>query len=193
MIREQTNLLPDASLGIVDRDFLRDLKRAGLTRYHNNLETAGSFYHQIVTTHKQAEKIETIREAREVGLEVCSGGIWGLGESFDQRMEMAFQLRELEVDSIPINFLHPIPGTPLENASFITPLEALRDLAIYRMILPDKHILIAGGREYLMGDLQAMLLAMGISGLMVGNYLTTRGRNYEDDIKLVRDLGLRIK
>ncbi len=192
LIREKTSLLPDTSLGIVDSEFLKDLKKAGLTRFHNNLETAGSFYHRITTTHKQQDKIDTIKRVQDVGLEVCSGGILGLGESFEQRLELAYQLRELDVDSIPINFLHPIPGTPLENAHFITPLEALRDVAIFRMILPDKHILIAGGREYLMGDLQSQLILAGISGLMVGNYLTTKGRNFQDDIKMVQELGLQI-
>ena len=192
LIRGEAQMLPDASLGVVEEDFLKDLKRAGLARYHNNLETSASFYPKIVTTHKQEDKVRTIKMAKDLGLEVCSGGIFGLGESFKQRIEMALQLRELDVDSVPINFLHPIPGTPLENANYLTPFEALKSAIIYRFLLPEKHILIAGGREYLMRDLHSLLLLSGISGLMVGNYLTTRGRNFTDDIKMVEDLGLEI-
>ncbi len=192
LIREKADMLPDASLGIVERNFLKDLKKAGLTRYHNNLETSRSFFPRIVTTHKQEDKIKTLSVAKEVGLEICSGGIIGMGEAFEQRIELAFQLRELDVDSVPINFLHPIPGTPLENAHYLTPIDALKTVAVFRMILPDKHILIAGGREYLMKDLQSLLLLSGISGLMVGNYLTTRGRDFKDDIKMVEELGLDI-
>ncbi len=192
LIREKAEILPDASLGVIDEDFLKDLKNAGLSRYHNNLETSASYYPRIVTTHKQEDKIRVLEKAKEIGLEICSGGIFGLGESFEQRIEMAHQLKKLDVDSIPINFLHPIPGTPLENAHYLTPLDALKSVAVYRLIFPDKHILIAGGREYLMGDLQSYLILAGVSGLMVGNYLTTKGRNFEDDIKMVTKLGLEI-
>jgi biotin synthase len=171
LIREKAGMLPDASLGMVEKEFLMDLKKAGLARFHNNLETSASFYPKIVTTHRQEEKIKVIRDAKEIGLEVCSGGILGLGESFEQRIEMAFQLRELDVDSVPINFLHPIPGTPLEGANYITPMEALKSVILFRFILPDKHILIAGGREYLMKDLHPLLLLAGKTHSTVGAVL----------------------
>jgi len=137
--------------------------------------------------------VETIRFAKDAGFRTCCGGVFGMGESVEQRIELAFTLRELDVDSIPLNFLHPIRGTPLENTPLLKPIEALKIIALYRFILPDKDIKVAGGREYNLRDLQSLVFAAGANSIMVGNYLTTKGRNYREDLQMIRDLGLMIK
>jgi len=184
-------LLPCATLGMLGKEELNLLKEAGLHRYHHNLETSSSFFPEICTTHTYDEKIKTIKTAKELGLSVCSGGIFGMGEGWDDRIEMAFTLRELCVDSIPINFLNPIPGTPLEKMGYLNPIEALKIIALFRFILPDKEIRICGGRNVVIRSLQPFIFLSGADGILIGNYLTTRGRNPEDDIKMMEDLGLR--
>jgi len=189
-IKNKTSLKIDASLGNVSKKFLKEMKDAGLSRVHNNLETAKSFFPNITTTHTQDDKYKTIYSAKEVGLEVCSGGIIGLGESFSQRIELAFQLKELAVDSIPINFLTPIKGTPLEGKNYINSFDGLLTIVLFRLIMPDKHIIIAGGREYLLKELHSLIYFAGASGVMVGNYLTTLGRTPRSDIELIKELSL---
>jgi biotin synthase len=191
-INEETSIRPACSLGAIDLDTALALKEAGMSRYHHNLETARSFFPNVCTTHDYDEDIDTIRAVKAAGLEVCCGGIFGLGETPDQRVEFAFTLKELEVDSIPVNFLNPIPGTRLADADYLTPMECLRIIALFRFILPDKRISVCGGREKNLRDLQSLIFFAGASGTMVGNYLTTTGRTPENDMQMLKDLGLRI-
>jgi len=192
-VRESTDLEPCASLGIMDREKLLALKEAGLKNYHHNLETARSFFSNICTTHSYEEDVQTVRLAKELGFKVCCGGIFGMGETWEQRIEFAYTLKELDVDSIPINFLNPIPGTPLENARNLTPMECLEIITLFRLIMPVKDIFVCGGREVNLRDLQSMIFFAGANGMMIGGYLTTKGRQPDDDLKMISDLGLRIK
>ncbi len=189
-MKEKTDLERCASLGILDRGTLRELKDAGLESYHHNLETSRSFFPSICTTHDYEEDVETVRTAKEMGFYVCSGGIFGLGESWEDRVELATTLRELDVDSVPINFLNPRPGTPLEGPVRLTPRECLKIIALFRFMLPEKDIIVCGGREVNLRGLQPLIFAAGANGMMVGNYLTTKGRNPEEDIEMLKDLGL---
>ncbi len=190
-IRRDMKISPSCSLGIIDEASATALKVAGVETYHHNLETARSFFPAICTTHDYEEDVETVRVAARSGLKVCSGGIFGLGESAAQRVELALTLRDLDVDSVPLNFLNPIQGTPLEGADFITPLQCLTIIAIFRFIMPDKKISVCGGRETNLRDLQSWIFMAGASGTMIGNYLTTTGRPPEQDWQMIRDLGLK--
>ncbi|HLC14768.1 MAG TPA: biotin synthase BioB [Thermodesulfovibrionia bacterium] len=183
-------LLPCATLGLMDYPWLLRLKEAGLHRYHHNLESAEGFFSRICTTHAYTDKLHTIEAAIQAGLSVCSGGIFGLGESWEDRIEMAFALKSLQVDSIPLNFLTPIHGTPLEIMEPVPPLEALKIIAIYRLILPDRQIRICGGRPGTLRQLNSCIFWAGADGLLIGNYLTTTGKEPSDDMKLIDDLGL---
>jgi len=189
-LRAGSGLRLCASLGMLSDTSARKLKAAGIDRYHHNLETARSHFDQICTTHSYDEMIATIRSARAAGLEVCSGGIFGMGESWPQRVELAFQLRELEVDSVPINFLNPIPGTRMEGRSPLPPLEALACIALFRFIHPHRDITVCGGRELTLKDFQSWVFLAGANGLMVGNYLTTQGRSITMDLEMIAALGL---
>lgn len=185
-------LLPCATLGLLDASRLQGLVDAGLDRYHHNLETSEAFFSEICTTHTYAEKVRTIETARQLGLSICSGGIFGLGESWEDRIDMAFALREIGIDSVPINFLTPIPGTPLGDREPLNPIEALKIIAIYRLILPDCEIRVCGGRPITLRDLNPFIFLAGADGLLIGNYLTTPGRDPADDIRMINDLGLEI-
>jgi biotin synthase len=182
----------DASFGSLDLDQAMALKRAGLTTYNHNVETARAFYGQIVSTHTYDDRIRTIKALKRAGLKVCSGGIFGMGETPEHRVDFAFEIRDLDVDVIPLNFLHPVPGTKLGNLPPLEPLEALKAIAMVRLVNPGKHINICGGREFVLRDLQSMIFYAGASGFMVGDYLTTQGRSVELDLALLRDLGLEI-
>ena len=190
-IRKETTILPSCSLGIIDEETARKLKDAGMDTYHHNLETAESFFPSICTTHEYQDDVDTVRAVKKAGVKVCSGGIFGLGESAAQRVEMAFTLKDLDVDSVPMNFLNPIEGTRLEGAAHITAMECLKTVAIYRMILPDKRITVCGGREKNLRDLQSWIFFAGANGTMIGNYLTTLGRNVDTDLTMFSDLGLK--
>ncbi|MDF9408076.1 MAG: Biotin synthase [Pelotomaculum sp. PtaB.Bin013] len=192
ILREKTSLNLCASLGIINYDQAVLLKKAGVTRYHHNIETSRSFYAKICTTHLFNERVETIRAAGKAGLEICAGGIIGLGESWRQRVEMAFKLKELHVTSVPVNILTPIKGTPLWGSHVPAPLEVLQTLAMFRMVLPGAVIRLAGGREAALRDLQSTALLAGVNGLMVGNYLTTSGRGIEHDLQMIKDLEIEI-
>jgi len=191
-IRTEAGILPSCSLGIMDLETALILKEAGMVTYHHNLETARSFFPNICTSHEYEQDVETVRAAKRAGLKVCSGGIFGLGESFSQRVEMAMTLRELEVDSIPVNFLDPVEGTALAQADFLTPLDCLKTIAVYRFLLPDLQIKVCGGRERNLRELQSWIFMAGASGMMTGNYLTKAGRDPEVDRRLIGDLGLGI-
>lgn len=181
-----------ASLGMLDEEMADGLARAGLFRYHHNLETARSFFDNICTTHDYEEDIKTLRIAKGAGLSVCSGGIIGLGENMMHRIELAMTLREADVDSVPINVLNPIAGTPLENVLPLTPIEILLTVAIFRFILPDKDIKLCGGKEKNLRQLLPLSIIAGCNSLMTGNYLTTLGRDTVHDIEMIRDLGLEV-
>ncbi|GAM09972.1 biotin synthase [Geobacter sp. OR-1] len=191
-IRTETGITPACSLGIIDLETAKTLKDAGAGTYHHNLETARSFFPNVCTTHSYDEDIATVKVAKEAGLKVCCGGILGLGENVAQRIELAFTLRDLAVDSVPLNFLNPIPGTSLEGASNITPMECLQAIALFRLILPDRQIPVCGGREHNLRDLQSWIFLAGASGTMIGNYLTTAGRQPEQDWQMLKDLQLEV-
>jgi biotin synthase len=183
-------LLPCATLGLLTRDDLILLKSAGLERFHNNLETSERFFPMICSTHTYQDKVRTIRNAQDIGLSVCSGGIFGLGESWKDRIDMALALRELGPDSVPINYLTQLDGIRLGSREPLDPFEALKIISIYRFILPQKHIRICGGRLQTLGQLHPLIFQAGASGLLIGNYLTTLGRGYAEDLKLIRQFGL---
>lgn len=188
-IKASGRIMPCASLGILGEESLARLKEAGINRYHHNLETARSFFPNICTTHDYEEDVQTVRHAVKIGLEVCSGGIFGLGESNAQRVELGETLRGLGVSSVPINFLVPVKGTALENRKTLDPLESLKIISVYRFMLPQATIKICAGRDKNLGDLASWIFYAGANAMMVGNYLTTAGRTPELDLKMVRDLG----
>lgn len=192
IINKNTDLTICASLGGLTEPMARQLKESGITTYHHNLETARSHFDKICTTHDYDEDVATVQIAQSAGLKVCSGGILGLGESWEQRVELAFTLKELDVDSIPINFLNPIPGTPMETRPLLSPMEALKCIALFRMINPEKDITICGGRERTLRDYQSWIFLAGANGFMIGDYLTTKGRNTAMDIEMIKDMGLRL-
>jgi biotin synthase len=181
---------PCASLGMLDEGRARALKAAGLHRYHHNLETSRSFFDNICSTHDYEEDIATVQAARRAGLSVCSGGIIGLGESIEQRIELAATLKELDVDSVPVNILNPIRGTPLYDAPRLTPAEILATIAVFRFMLPDRDIKLCGGKEHNLRQLLPLAVIAGCNSLMTGNYLTTTGRNTALDLEMIRDLCL---
>ncbi len=188
-LKQNSDIGRCASLGALDKDTAMMLKDLGMENYHHNLETAESFFDNICTTHTYQENIDTVRNAMEAGLRVCAGGILGMGENPDQRIELAVTLRDLGVESVPLNFLNPQPGTPFGHLQAMTPLEILKNIAVFRYMLPKAEIRIAGGRQFL-GDLQAMIFMAGASGVMIGDYLTTKGRRVEDDLRMLYDLKL---
>ncbi|GBD22827.1 Biotin synthase [bacterium HR29] len=189
-VRTRTSLEVHASLGILAPDDARRLAAAGVRRYNHNLETARSFFPRVVTTHTWEERYRTCIYAREAGMEVCSGGIFGMGEGWPERLEFAEQLRTLDPAEIPINFLDPRPGTPLGGRPLLEPLEAVHIIALFRLLFPRASIRVSGGRERVLRDLQALALLAGANGIVLGNYLTTRGRSAADDLQMLRDLGL---
>lgn len=177
-----------ASLGSLDEEALISLKQAGLSRYHHNIETSPGYFPRIVTTHTFQDRIRTIKAAKGAGLEVCSGGIIGMGETMEDRVEMAICLKELDVDSVPINVLVPIKGTPLGTRETISCHEAIKTIAVFRIILKDKIIKIAAGRESVLKDFQAMAFMAGANGMLIGGYLTIKGREVSEDRKLVEEI-----
>ena len=191
-IKKKTNLTLCASLGTITQHMAKQLKDSGVTNFHHNLETARSFFDKICTTHDYNDDIETIHQAKSAGLNVCCGGIMGLGESWAQRIELAFLLKELNVDCIPMNFLNPIPGTKLANQPLLTSSAALKCIAIFRLVHPEKDIVICGGREITLKENQSRLFYAGANGLMIGNYLTTPGQQIEKDLAMIQELGLQV-
>jgi len=181
---------PCASLGIIDKAKACELKAAGLFRYHHNLETARSYFKNICTTHDYEENIETIRAAKEAGLSVCAGALIGLGKGITHRIELAATLRALDVDSVPINILDPIKGTPLDRVPPLPPMEILMTIAVFRFMLPAKDIKLCGGKEKNLRQLLPLGIIAGANSLMTGNYLTTTGRVSLLDHEMITDLGL---
>lgn len=181
------------SIGKLSENVLVKLRRAGINKIHHNLETSERFFTNICTSHTYGDRVENIKRAKALGFKICSGGLFGIGESLRDRIDLAFALKELEVDSVPMNFFIPIKGTPLENAAKLPPEEILKTISIFRLILPKQDIMICGGREVNLRDLQAMIFQAGANGMMSGGYLTTGGRERAADLKMIEDLGLEIE
>ena len=184
-ISKNYNILLCASLGFLTQERAKKLLKAGVVKYHNNLETSSTYFKNICSTHTQQQKKETLKIAKEIGLQICSGGIISMGEDMIERIKLAFELRELDVDSVPINILNPIKGTPFEDMKIIDANEIFITLALFRVILPKKIILLAGGKENALGDMEIMAYKCGINGCMVGNYLTTKGMGIREKIEML--------
>ena len=188
-LRAQTGLHLCASMGLLGREELTMLRECGVERYHCNMETAPSYFPELCTTHTPDDKIRTIKIAKELGMSVCSGGIIGMGETMAQRIELAVTLRELGVDSVPINILNPIPGTALENQPLISEDEIIRTVAAFRFILPSTPLRFAGGRARLSDAAQRRILRGGMNGVLMGDMLTTIGNRIDQDNALFAELG----
>ncbi|OGI07483.1 MAG: biotin synthase BioB [Candidatus Margulisbacteria bacterium GWF2_35_9] len=190
-IKEVTGLNRCVSLGILSKEQFMQLKEAGLNKFHHNLETAESFFPKMCSTHTYADRVETIKAALSVGLKVCSGGIFGIGESTDQRVELGMAIRELDIESIPINILHPVKGTKLYGAvTPIRPEDILKLIACYRFLMPTRIIGVFGGREINLKDWQPKLFTAGANSILIGNYLTTSGSSVESDLEMITAAGL---
>jgi biotin synthase len=168
------------------------LKDAGIQRVHHNVETAESYYDEVSTTVRYEGRIRTVEAVKEAGLETCVGGILNLGETREQRVEMAFQLAEIDPTSVPINLLNPRPGTKFGDRDFMDPWEAVKWIAIFRLILPDALFRLCGGRVENLGELQPLAVKAGLNGVMMGNFLTTLGSEPEEDRAMFEDLGLNV-
>jgi biotin synthase len=193
-IKEAVGINVACSLGILTRAQAEDLRDLGVHRYNHNLETARSHFPQVVTTHTWDERWETLRLVREMGMEVCCGGIIGMGESLEQRAEFAAELAELDPDEVPLNFLDPRPGTPFGDLDAPSTMDALRTIAAFRLALPRTVLRFAGGRELTLGDLGTRQGVLGgINALIVGNYLTTLGRSPQEDLDLLAELKMPVK
>lgn len=188
---ETRNLFLCSSLGLLEKEELQKVWDAGVRRYHCNLETAPSYFPELCTTHTIEDKIRTIRFAKEIGFQICSGGIIGMGETRRQRVEFAFKLKEIEPDSIPVNILCPIPGTPLENTPLIEEDEILLTVAIFRFVNPRSELRFAGGRQRLSKETQLKAMKIGVNGAIIGDLLTTIGSKAEEDRKLIKEAGYR--
>ena len=192
VVQREAGLNVAVSAGIVTEDQARRLAAGGVHRYNHNLETAESFFPNVVTTHTWAERFETCRIVRDHGMELCCGVLLGMGESVDQRLELLGQLRAVEPAEVPVNFLNPRPGTPFSARPLVEPLEAIRWIALFRLGLPSVILRYAGGREVTLRELQALGLTSGINALIVGNYLTTLGRSPDEDLRMLDDLAMPI-
>ena len=189
-IKEETNLETCCSLGLMSLEDLRELKAAGLDRCHHNLETAASHFGKIVTTHNYEDEVLAVQNAKDAGLQVCVGGIFGMGETFAQRVELAIDIRDLKTQSFPINFLKPLEGTALETMELMELYEALRTIAMLRLVLPTIDLFVCGGREEVFTDNQEQIFSAGANGILGGNYLTTKGQDPKRDIEMIERLGL---
>jgi biotin synthase len=190
---DATRMEIHASVGFLDRPRLRALRDAGVSGVNHNIETSERFFPEICTTHAWAERARMVETALDEGMAVCAGGILGLGETWEDRVDFALALRALGVRRVPVNFLAPVAGTPLEGRGTLPPLEALRAVALIRFVLPDAEIRTCGGRELVLGPLQSFMFNAGASATMLGDYLTTRGRPAAEDLELIKALGLRTR
>jgi biotin synthase len=194
IIRRESGINVAASLGMLTQEQVDDLVEMGVHRYNHNLETARSYFPAVVTTHSFDERWSTLTMVRAAGMEVCCGGIVGIGETLEQRAEFAGQLAELDPHEVPLNFFNPRPGTPFGDLPVLEPAEALRAVAAFRLALPRTILRFAGGREITLGDLGTRDgLLGGVNAVIVGNYLTTLGRPAEDDLELLRELKMPVK
>jgi len=187
-VRRETPVVLCASLGVLSESQARQLHDLGVRKYNHNLQTSRRFFPSICATHTYDERVETIRLCQRVGMKTCCGGLFGMGETWEDRVDLAIELRNRGVDDVPVNFLIPIPGTPLAGQAALTAVECLKILAVYRFLLPDRTIRVCGGREVHLRDLQSWMFHAGANGLLIGNYLTTRGRSAQQDVQMLHDL-----
>jgi biotin synthase len=192
LVHQETGLNVAVSAGILTREQARRLATGGVHRYNHNLETARSYFPQVVTTHTWEERAETCRHVRQAGMELCCGALVGMGETDAQRVELLGQLQEVGPTEVPVNFLNPRPGTPLGDRPPVAAWDAIRWIAIFRLALPGVILRYAGGREVTLRDLQSMGMTSGINALIVGNYLTTLGRSPAEDLRMLEDLRMPI-
>ncbi|MCD9624898.1 biotin synthase BioB [Rhabdothermincola salaria] len=192
LVQEETGLNVAVSAGVLTPEQAKRFADGGVHRYNHNLETAESFFPEVVTTHSWAERFDTCQLVRNEGMELCCGVLLGMGESVEQRLELIGQLRAVEPAEVPLNFLNPRPGTPFAGRPLVEPLEALRWIALFRLGLPSVILRYAGGREVTLRELQALGLTAGINALIVGNYLTTLGRSPDEDLQMLEDLAMPI-
>ncbi|MBK4730588.1 biotin synthase BioB [Oxynema sp. CENA135] len=186
----ETSIKPCCALGEVTAEQAEALAEAGVTRYNHNLEASENFYPEIVSTHTWRDRVETVNNLKSAGIQACTGGIIGMGESWEDRIDLALSLRDLEVESVPLNLLNPREGTPLGHLPKLDPFDALKAIAIFRLLLPEQIIRYAGGREAVMGELQSFGFKAGINAMLVGHYLTTMGQPPERDRAMLAELGL---
>lgn len=191
-ITKEVGIKVDCSLGSLRIGMVKALKELGIDRYNHNLETSEDYYKNICTTHTYKSRMGMVGMLKDVGVSPCSGGIIGMGEPPEERIKLAFSLRKLNIKCVPINILNPREGTPLEDVDPLPPSEIIKTIAIFRLILPDATIKIAGGRESALRDMQALAFMAGANGMIIGGYLTTRGRSVEQDLQMVRDLGFEL-
>ncbi len=189
-IINETNVKPCCALGELTLEQAQALAEAGVTRYNHNLEASEQFYPKIVSTHTWQDRVETVKNLKAAGIQACTGGIMGMGETWEDRVDLAFALRDLEVESVPINLLNPRSGTPLGDVPRLDPYQALKAIAIFRLILPYQILRYAGGREAIMGELQSLGFQAGMNAMLIGNYLTTLGQPPEQDQAMLEALGL---
>ena len=190
-LKRSGQVRPDASLGMIKSQKVADrLAEAGLECYNHNLETSQRFFPQVCTTHSYEDRVQTLKHLKQAGIKICSGGILGMGETHDDRCDLAFALKRLGAHIVPMNFLNPIPGTPFAHCEPLSPLEILKSIACFRFILPKQEIMVAGGRTVNLRELQSLIFMAGASALMVGNYLTTPNQPVEKDLQMLKDLGL---
>lgn len=189
-LQAETDLHLCASMGLLNEEEMQMLKESGVKRYHCNMETSSKVFPTLCSSHTHEDKRKTIAAARKCGMEVCSGGIIGMGETIYDRIDFAFELADLDVDSVPINILNPIPGTPLENTPLISEEDIIRTVAIFRFILPTKSLRFAGGRMRLSHDSMLRIMTGGMNGVLMGDMLTTVSNTIADDRKLFREAGL---
>ncbi|KMQ51008.1 Biotin synthase [Chitinispirillum alkaliphilum] len=178
-----------ASLGILNQEEFRMLKEAGVVCYNHNLETSRTFFPSIVTTHSYDDRINTVKGAKNAGLSVCCGGIFGMGETWNDRIEFCNQLKDLDVDTVPINFINAVPGTRISPPKE-SPIEFLKIVAMFRLAMPQKNIKVCGGREVNLGTLQSLMFFAGANGYVSGGYLTTPGAGIDNDNQMIKSLGL---
>jgi biotin synthase len=191
-IRERTGLAVCGSFGALTVQEAKGLASSGITRYNHNLETSARHFPHVCTTHTYEDRVRTVRAVGEAGMELCCGGLFGMGETDEDRVDLALAVRDLGSHVVPLNFLHPIPGTPLADAAALSPMKILSIVALFRLVLPDRTIKLAGGRERNLRDLQGLMFFAGADSCIVGNYLATKGRPGQEDLQLIRDLGLEV-
>jgi biotin synthase len=181
------------SIGKISDEAFIKLKNSGITKIHHNLETSENFFPNICSTHSYQERVQTLKKAKEHGFKLCCGGLFGIGESLKDRVDLAFTLKEINSDSVPMNFFMPIKGTALEHLPTMQPVEILKTIAIFRIILQTPDIMICGGREMHLRDLQSWIFQAGANGMMTGGYLTTNGRDISKDKQMVKDLDMQLE
>ncbi|MDP8230342.1 MAG: biotin synthase BioB [Candidatus Gorgyraea atricola] len=191
-IKKDVGIKVDCSLGRLDEAMIRELKELGIDRYNHNLETSENFYKEICTTHAYKNRLDMVGMLKDAGLGPCCGGIIGMGEGVEDRLKLLFTLKELGVKCVPINILNPRKDTPLEDIQPLSPWEIIKTVAVFRLVLQDAIIKVAGGRELGLRDMQAMAFTSGANGMIIGGYLTTKGRSVEQDLQMARDLGFKL-